>query len=281
MMDVHVLIVDDHPIFRQGLRALLVQERWVGAIDEAATVAEAVRTVTQRPVDLVSLDVHLPDGRGTDHVGRLLRIRRGLRVLMLTGDAGEATVAAAVGEGAHGYLLKDDDPDDVVAALRTVAAGGFVLGPRVPHTLAAQRGPAPLAPPLDKITPRERDLLVYLTAGRGNAEIAQRLGLAEKTVRNQMSFLFDKIGVNDRTNAAILARRSGLAPSARATTRSTLTPPAQPTTRHDLTPSTQATGRDGGASPTLATARNDLAPPIRAIAHDGSASSTVQPHDMH
>jgi DNA-binding NarL/FixJ family response regulator len=208
-----VLVVDDHPIFRRGLRALLAQESWVGAIDEATSVAEAVRAVTEHPVDLVGLDVHLPDGEGTDHVGRLLRIRRGLRILMLTVDADEETVAAAVGEGAHGYLLKDDDPDDVVAALRTVAAGGFVLGPRVPHALRS-RDAGVLAPPLDKITPRERELLVYLTAGRGNAEIAQRLGLAEKTVRNQMSCLFDKIGVNDRGTAALLARRSGLAPPA-------------------------------------------------------------------
>jgi two-component system nitrate/nitrite response regulator NarL len=211
--DVHVLVVDDQPIFRRGLRALLAHEAWVGAIDEAATVAEAVRTVTEHPIALVCLDVHLSDGQGVDHVGRLLRIRPGLRVLVLTADAGEDTVAAAVGEGAHGYLLKDDDPDDIVAALRTVAAGGFVLGPRVPHALTARRGSAALPPPLDKITPRERELLVYLTAGRGNAEIAQRLGLAEKTVRNQMSSLFDKIGVNDRRNAAVLARQGGLNPA--------------------------------------------------------------------
>lgn len=209
---VSVLIVDDHPIFRRGLRAMLAQESWVGAVEEAATVAEAVRTVTERPVDLVGLDVHLPDGRGSDHVGRLLRIRPGIRILMLSVDADEGTVSAALGEGAHGYLLKGDDADDVMAALRTVAAGGFVLGPQVPNPLTSRQGQPALAPPLDKITPREREFLVYLTAGRGNAEIAQRLGLAEKTVRNQMTSLFDKIGVNDRFSAAVLARRNGLTP---------------------------------------------------------------------
>jgi DNA-binding NarL/FixJ family response regulator len=211
-MGARVLIVDEHPIFRLGMRALLADEAWVSRVDEAASIAEAIRTVTECPIDVVGLDVRPPDGDGTAHIGRLLRIRRGIRILVVTADEDDETVRAAIAEGAHGYLLKGHDGDDIAAAFHTVAGGGFVLGPGIPHVLHARPSSSVLPPPFDKITARERDLLGYLTAGHANADIAERLGLAEKTVRNQLTSLFDKIGASNRTSAAVLARQNGLTP---------------------------------------------------------------------
>ncbi len=206
-----VLVVDDHPVVRRGLRTLLDGEEWVGEVLEAATVAEAIREVVTHQVDVVAMDVSLPDGDGVDAVARMMVARPGVRVLMLTMADDEEIVARALRAGARGYLVKETDPDILVEALHTVSAGGVVLGPRIgPSVLTAmRRSPAELPTPFDRLTARERVVLACLASGESNARIARQLGVSEKTVRNQLSSVFAKLEVADRVQAVLLARDAG------------------------------------------------------------------------
>lgn len=210
---VRVLIVDDHPVVRRGLRTMLEDEPWVERVVEAATCAEAVSLAVTEQVGVVAMDVALPDGDGVEATARIVRSRPEAYVLMLTMADDEEVVSRSLRAGARGYVLKDTDPDTVIDALRTVAGGGLVLGPRIgPAVLTTlQRQPVELPPPFDQLTPRERDILRYLAAGEANARIARRFGLSEKTIRNQVSTLFAKLGVADRVQAALLARDAGIA----------------------------------------------------------------------
>ncbi|WP_326550362.1 response regulator transcription factor [Micromonospora sp. NBC_01813] len=210
-----VLIVDDHPVVRRGLRTMLDGEPWVAQVLEAASCAEAVAAVAHQQVTVVAMDIALPDGDGVRATAQILRHRPTIAVLMLTMADDDELVARALQAGARGYLLKDTDPDVVVDALRTVAGGGLVLGPgiRLPAATppAGRALPAALPPPFDQLTPREQEILRHLAVGEGNAEIARRFGLSAKTVRNQVSAVFAKLGVSDRVQAALLARDAGIA----------------------------------------------------------------------
>jgi two-component system, NarL family, nitrate/nitrite response regulator NarL len=203
-----LLIVDDHPVVRRGLRAMLEHEAWVDEVFEAATVADAVRIAVDEAVQVVAMDLVLDDGDGIDAVRRILRSRPGVRVVMLTMTDDEDTVSRALRAGAAGYVLKGTDPDTVIDALRTVAAGGIVLGPMVgPAVIKAMTGaPTTLPPPFNRLTERERTIVGYVAEGLPNSQIARRIGLSEKTIRNQLSTIFMKIGVSGRVEAALLAR---------------------------------------------------------------------------
>lgn len=207
-----VLIVDDHPVVRRGLRAMLEGEKWVKEVVEAATVADALREAVTCQVDVVAMDVQLPDGDGIEATRRILRSCPQANVLIITLFDDEDRVVRALRAGARGYVLKDTEPDTVLDALRTVAGGGVVLGPRIgPEVLVTlQRAPAQLPPPFDQLTARERDMLAGLVRGDSNATIARNLHVTEKTVRNQLSNVFSKLGVSDRVHAALLARDAGL-----------------------------------------------------------------------
>jgi DNA-binding NarL/FixJ family response regulator len=207
-----VLIVDDHPVVRRGLAAMLETQAWVSEVREAATVAEALAQAAGYDVDVVAMDVMLPDGDGIEAARRILLGRPAVRVLVFTMSEDEEVVARALRAGATGYLLKDTAPDTVVDALRTVASGGVVLGPRIGPTILVnlRRSPAELPPPLNQLTPRERAILARLAVGDTNARIARHLGVHEKTIRNQLSVVFTKLGVADRVQAALLAQRAGL-----------------------------------------------------------------------
>lgn len=209
-----VLVVDDHPVVRRGLCAVLAGEPWVEAVLEASTVEDALREVLASRVDVVSMDLSLPDGDGIEATARILGHRPATRVLILTMTEGEDVVVRALRAGAVGYVLKVSDPEEVVGALRTVAGGGMTLGAHVgPGMLAALReSPVRLPAPFDRLTAREREVLWRLSLGDSNAKIARYLGLSEKTVRNQLSAVFAKIGVSDRVQAALRARDAGLAP---------------------------------------------------------------------
>ena len=215
LRDQRVLLVDDHPIIRRGLRAMLEEETWVGAVVEAATAAEAVRqAVTVRP-DVIAMDITLPDGDGVEVTRRIVQAVPEVRILMVTMTDDEAVVRRALHAGAHGYVLKDTDPDAVVESLRTVAEGAVVLGPGVGAALLAtlRTSPQALPPPFDRLTARERDIVGYLAAGQTSARIGRQLGLTEKTVRNQLTGVFAKLGVTDRVQAALLAQNAGIRPS--------------------------------------------------------------------
>lgn len=207
-----VLIVDDHPVMRRGLRTLLESEAWVDVVVEAATMAEAVRQAVTQEAQVVAMDLVLPDGDGIEATRAILRSRPGTRVLMLTMADDEDFVVRALRAGARGYVLKTTDPDTVIDALRTVAGGGVVLGPSIGPTILAtlRRTPAELPAPFNTLTARQRDILARLASGDSNARIARHLGLTEKTVRNQLTPIFALLGVGDRVQAALLARDAGI-----------------------------------------------------------------------
>jgi two-component system, NarL family, nitrate/nitrite response regulator NarL len=224
-----VLIVDDHPIVRRGLRALLEGQPWVADIAEAQTAGEAVRIALTFQANVVVMDIRLPDGNGIDATRRILKANPQARVLVLTMTDDESTVLGALRAGANGYVHKDSPPDMLIDALRTVAGGGVVLGPAIGNKVVDMLSPAltKRRPPLDLLTEREYDILMRLAKGEDNARIARGIGVTEKTIRNQLSLIYTKLRVSDRVQAALLVRDLGLAPNPPATTHpgDELTPP--------------------------------------------------------
>jgi len=209
-----VLLVDDHPVVRRGLHALLEGEPWVEDVIDASTAVEAVREAVIRRVDVVAMDLTLPDGDGVDVTRRIVDALPSVKVLIVTMSNEPDLVTRCLRAGASGYLLKETDPDVIVQALRMVIDGCIVLGPRVGRDLLSniRQAPADLPPPLDRLTARERAVLVRLASGDTNAQIARHLNLSEKTVRNHLSVMFTKLGVADRFQAAMLARDNGVGP---------------------------------------------------------------------
>jgi DNA-binding NarL/FixJ family response regulator len=209
-----VLVVDDHPVFRRGVRVLLEGQDWVGEVIEASTVAEALREVVTRAVDVVVLDLALPDGNGVEATSRILRVNPSAAVLILTMTNDDALLARAMHAGARGYLTKDTAPDTVIDALRAVSSGAVVLGPQIDPTklIDTRDEPEELPAPLNQLSLREREILAHLASGQTNAQIADDLRLSEKTIRNQLSVIFGKLGVADRVQAALIGQAAKLAP---------------------------------------------------------------------
>ena len=207
---VRVFLVDDHEVVRRGLRDLLGAEADLTVVGEAATAGQALaRGPALRP-DVAILDVRLPDGDGVS-VCRELRSRMPeLACLMLTSFDDEEALLDAIMAGAAGYVLKQIKGSDLVAAVRTVATGQSMLDPattaRLMHSL---RDPEPAGPPEDQrlavLTERERDVLELIGEGLTNRRIAERLYLSEKTVKNHISRLLGKLGVERRVQAAVIA----------------------------------------------------------------------------
>jgi two-component system, NarL family, nitrate/nitrite response regulator NarL len=204
-----VLIVDDHPVVRRGLAAMLGLEDWVARVVEAGSVRDGAAAGATERADVAVVDLGLPDGDGVELVRRLRR-SPGCPVLVLTMTRDEGIVRACLAAGAGGYLLKDSPPDAVVRAVRTVLDGGLVLGPEVARAALPTARPARLPAPLDRLTPADLRLLALVADGRTNPRIAAELGVAEKTVRNRVSALLGVLGVEDRVQAALLAREKGL-----------------------------------------------------------------------
>lgn len=213
-----VLVVDDHPVVRRGLVALLTSLPWVEAPLEAASVSEARRVATTERPSLAVVDVGLPDGDGIELVAQLDRLSPGCRCLVLTMDTSQATAQRALAAGAAGHLAKDASPELVVEALTTIAAGGMVLGyasvaGRVrlgePGEAAESGGTADLGP-FAALTARELDVARAVARGDSNGRAARRLGISEKTVRNVLSGLLPKVGARDRVHLVLLARERGL-----------------------------------------------------------------------
>lgn len=212
MDPVRVLVVDDHPIVRRAIQMMLEGRPWVAEVGGAATVEEAVReAITQQP-DVVVMDMILPDGDGVEATQRILEAMPHTAVLFLTVSDDDELVARALNAGARGYLLKDTEPEMVVDAIRVVASGGAVIGPRIASTVltSLRRAPLVLPPPFDALTTRELDIVNRLAAGDTNAQIARYLNVSEKTIRNQLSAIFNKLNVSDRVQTALLARDAGV-----------------------------------------------------------------------
>jgi len=203
---VRVFLVDDHEIVRRGVAEVLEEDPAITVAGEAGSVAEALARVPAVRPDVVVVDMRLPDGNGAD-VCRLLRARvPGIRSLVLTSYADEDAVAAAVRAGASGYLLKQVRGPALVSAVRTVAAGGtlFDAEATAPRASSARRSPNGDSR-LAQLTDQERTVLRLIGEGLTNRQIGARMGLAEKTVKNYTSHLLAKLGLERRTQAAILA----------------------------------------------------------------------------
>jgi DNA-binding NarL/FixJ family response regulator len=209
-----VLVVDDHPVVHRGISAMLAGIDWVESTVIAQTVAEALAQATTRRPDLAVVDVRLPDGDGIEVVRQLGRLVPGCRALVLTMDAEPDTVRRAMDAGASGYLLKDCEPELILDALSTLRHGGLVLGARALTALSEPDDDRPPAP-FDRLTPREVTLAALVGAGLGNQAVATRLGVSEKTVRNQLSSVLVRVGARDRVHLAVLVRELGITPPRR------------------------------------------------------------------
>lgn len=201
-----VLIAEDHPMFRDGLAALLAGHADVDGVDAAASGADALAAADASPPDVAVVDLGLPEGDGTWLTGALLERHPGVRILVLTSADDDRSVREALAAGAHGYLLKSAGPEEIVESVRAVAAGAGVLSDEV---LAALAAPA-RSRPLPELTDREYDVLECLAEGRTTEATAHRLGMSTKTVRNHVSNVLTKLGVQDRTAAVVVAHRHGV-----------------------------------------------------------------------
>jgi DNA-binding NarL/FixJ family response regulator len=204
--DIRVFVVDEHEVTRRGVISVLASDARLRVVGEAGSVSQALaRGPAVRP-DVVVLAMRFPDGSGADVCERLRALVPGVRVLVLSRCSDRETVRAAVRAGASGYLVKQVPAAELVAAIRRVACGEGVFG-RLAR--AALSGPAVdgMADRLARLTPRERTVLRLIGEGLTNREIGQRLQLAEKTVKNNTSELLAKLGLGNRTQAAILVAR--------------------------------------------------------------------------
>jgi DNA-binding NarL/FixJ family response regulator len=200
-----VLIVDDHPVVRQGLRVLLGVQDGIEVAGEAGDGATALALAAERKPDVILLDLKLPGMDGIAVLGELAARGVASRVLVLTSVTEPSSAAAAVRAGAAGVLYKDVDPDALVRAIRAVHDGLLLLAPEAAGTLLRSANWSWGG--LDALTGRERQVLAELAKGRSNREIARALNVSEKTVKAHVSSVLGKLGVQDRTQAALYAVR--------------------------------------------------------------------------
>ncbi|MCH8180622.1 MAG: response regulator transcription factor [Proteobacteria bacterium] len=231
-MPIRLLVVDDHTLFRRGLRALLAQDERVTVVAEAADAGEALRHAAQHQPDVVLLDNHLPGVHGIDALPQLLALQPAPRVLMLTVSEDANDLAQALARGASGYLLKTADGQDLVDAIEAVHRGESVVSPEMTGKLVAayrqalgsgqppaqdseavaaapaQPPQPPVQPsphPLSRLSPRERDILREVARGASNKEIARTLDIAETTVKIHVQHILRKLNLSSRVQAAVLA----------------------------------------------------------------------------
>jgi DNA-binding NarL/FixJ family response regulator len=221
MNTIRLLIADDHTLFREGLRALLMATPDIEVVGEAATGEEAIALAALHQPDVILMDIQMPGAPGTpatngiEATRRLIHTSPHIGVIMLTMLEDDDSVFAAMRAGARGYILKGADKVEVLKTIRAVAEGEALFGPAIAQrlmTFFGALGPTPKAMPLafPELTEREREVLGLIAQGHNNAEIAQRLTLSPKTVGNHISNIFSKLQVADRAQAIIRAREAGL-----------------------------------------------------------------------
>ncbi|MBK8783577.1 MAG: response regulator transcription factor [Anaerolineales bacterium] len=203
-----ILIVDDHQVVRRGLQMTIDAEKDMRVTAEASNGTQVLEAIKKHKPDVVLMDLQMPEMNGVDALKQIRPEYPNLPILILTTFTDDAHVYAALRAGASGFLLKEMSGDDLVAAIRGAAQGKPQLHPDIARRLMA-RAPMP-DDPFDSLTERERGILKLLARGKSNKEIASELVLTEMTVKGYVSDLFAKLGVNDRTQAALMAVRFGL-----------------------------------------------------------------------
>jgi DNA-binding NarL/FixJ family response regulator len=204
---IRVVVVDDHAIVRNGLVQLIASDPELEVAGAAEDGAQAVALCEAERPDVALMDISMPDMDGVEATRRIAEQSPGVQVVVLTSFMDRDRVVDALNAGAVGYLLKDADPDEVLRGIRAAARGESPLDPRAARVmLSAQRTPDPR----DALTEREREVLALVAQGLPNKQIARRLEISEKTVKAHLTSTFRTIGVDDRMQAALWARRNGL-----------------------------------------------------------------------
>jgi DNA-binding NarL/FixJ family response regulator len=210
---IRILIADDHPVFRFGLRALLAAEPTTEVVGEATTGDEAIRLAAELSPQIILMDLNMPGTNGIDATRRILATMPQINILVLTMFDDDDSVFAAMRAGARGYLLKGAEGEETLRALRAVSSGEAIFSPAIARRLmqyfGAPRPPAPTQT-FPELTEREREVLVLIAQGYTNPAIAEKLVLSPKTVRNHVSTIFSKLQVAGRAEAIIRARDAGL-----------------------------------------------------------------------
>lgn len=212
-MTIRVLVVDDHPVFRAGMVAILEDLDNVEVVAQAADGEQAIDAVASHRPDVVLMDLRMPGVGGLEATAQIAVHHPNTAVVVLTMDSDHDSVFAALRAGARGYLLKEADGDDVQRALHAVSKGEAVFGPGIAERVISffatpRQSSAP--DPFPQLTPREREILHCIAQGLDNAVIARRLALTEKSVRNRVSDILTKLRARSRAEAVALARNAGL-----------------------------------------------------------------------
>lgn len=213
MEPIHVLIADDHPLYREGVRKMLSVASDIEIVGEAASGEDAIDRALSLQPDVILMDLKMPGVNGIDATRRILYASPRIGVLVLTMFETDETVFAAMRAGARGYVLKDADQEEVLRAVKAVSRGEAIFSPaiaeRLIHYFAALK-PTTADMAFPELTDREREILRLIAQGHSNSEIAERLLLSIKTVQNHVSNIFSKLQVADRAQAIIRARDAGL-----------------------------------------------------------------------
>jgi DNA-binding NarL/FixJ family response regulator len=207
---IRVLVADDHPMFRDGIRVVLSADPDLDLVGEAADGLVAVAMAAELQPDVVIMDLNLPGCNGIEATRRVVATSPHIGVLVLTMFDDEDSVFTAMRAGARGFLLKGAGHDELVRAIRTVADGGVIIGPRVAERMQRFFEAPPVTPAFPELTAREHEVLALVAQGRSNSEIAAALHISGKTVRNHVSNVFTKLQVADRAQAIVRARSTGL-----------------------------------------------------------------------
>jgi DNA-binding NarL/FixJ family response regulator len=201
---IRVVLVDDHAVVRSGLAQLLSGTDDIEVVGQAAEGGDAIEVVRRTRPDVVVMDLQMPGMDGVEATRRIVAEDIGGEVLVLTSYSDSARIVAALNAGAVGYLLKDADPEEVLGGVRAVSRGESPLHPRVARELLSARADPPAGV---QLTPRETQVLELVRDGLANKQIARRLGISERTVKAHLTSVFQRIGVADRTQAALWAER--------------------------------------------------------------------------
>jgi DNA-binding NarL/FixJ family response regulator len=211
MTATRILLADDHRMFRQGLRDMIERKTAFEVVGEAGTGQEALALAVQLHPDIVLLDIQMPNGNGVAVAQQLARTQPEIKIVMLTMYREDQQLVDAIQAGARGYLLKDADAAELISVLERVARGESALDPALTtRVFDAMRRLSTKQQARAQFTEREREILELVAHGHDNRTIALRLHLSEKTVGNRMSEIFQKLGVANRTQAALVARERGL-----------------------------------------------------------------------